>query len=155
MTKYTSDGDRIARNVAIAPSGCWEWQQCRTRKGYGQVTVSRAGVWKRLYAHRVSYEVFVGPIPDGLQIDHLCRNRACVNPKHLEPVTSWQNNHRSPLSRASINAAKRKCPKGHAYDERNTYRNADGSRLCRTCRRALDAARRDRKSQRAAGIRAA
>jgi hypothetical protein len=81
-------------------------------------------------AHRLSYEHHVGPIPDGLQIDHTCRNRKCVNPEHLEPVTNAENTTRQD------HAERRKthCPKGHPYDEANTYVDPSGARRCRACR---------------------
>ena len=72
--------DRIARNHTVLPNGCWRWDLSKKADGYGQVWVN--GTVK--LAHRISYEIHVGPIPDGLVLDHLCRNRACINPQHLE-----------------------------------------------------------------------
>ena len=84
--------------------------------------------------HRAIYEKFVGPIPDGLTIDHLCRNRLCVNPAHLEPVTLAANVLRGE-SLPAKNARKTHCPKGHPYDETNTHITKQGWRICKACNR--------------------
>jgi hypothetical protein len=84
------------------------------------------------FGHRVSYEAFKGPIPDGLTIDHLCRNRACVNPEHLEPVTMRVNCLRGE-SPAAVHARKTHCPKGHEYSAENTYRHKGNHRMCKLC----------------------
>lgn len=103
--------------------GCWEWTACRDADGYGCVH------WKGScqLAHRVMYESFVGPIPEDLELDHLCRNRGCVRPDHLEPVTQLTNQQRG------LRATSEVCSKGHRFDEANTYRCRDGSRQCRRC----------------------
>jgi hypothetical protein len=103
--------------ITVDPSGCWLWQRSTNRDGY-----ARAGINGRVLSiHRLTYEMVVGPIPDGLQLDHLCRVRNCVNPEHLEPVTPLVNVMRSPHTLASINSAKSHCPKDHEYTEENTY----------------------------------
>ncbi|MBO0885095.1 MAG: HNH endonuclease [Mycobacterium sp.] len=90
-------------------------------------------------AHRIAYTWLVGPIPEGFDLDHLCRVRSCVNPAHLEPVPRRTNLLRGRTIPAA-NAAKTHCPHGHPYDDTNTVRNKTG-RLCLACRRARDKAR--------------
>lgn len=116
--------------------GCWEWKGAR-QKGYGAIGAGgkTGGV---LRAHRVIYEWLVGPIPEGLDLDHLCRNRSCVNPSHLEPVTRRENLMRADTLPAR-NTAKTHCPRGHEYNEENTYIQIKaGSRMrsCKNCARA-------------------
>lgn len=111
--------------------GCWMWVGAATRQGYGQINVQG----RMAYAHRVSYEMAVGPIPVGLQIDHLCRNRRCVNPDHLEPVTRRENILRGDGITAR-NARKTHCAKGHSFAGDNLYVYPDGNRGCRICDRA-------------------
>ena len=108
---------------------CWDWLGA-TIIGYGVF-----GRGPQKLVHRLSYEIFVGPIPYGLQIDHLCRNRSCLNPDHLEAVTGTENQYRS-MSPTGLNARKTHCKRGHPFDERNTRIGKDGSRNCRTCARA-------------------
>lgn len=117
---------------------CWVWTGFRHPKGYGYFRVDG----RSLAAHRVAYELCVAPIPDGLTIDHLCRNRACVNPAHLEPVTMIVNVLRGEGPTAE-NARKTHCIRGHPFDEENTYW-FNGGRTCRICQRAICAAYRAR-----------
>lgn len=96
------------------------------------------------YVHRWAYEYFVGPIPKGMHLDHLCRNRRCFRPSHLEPVSPRTNLLRSPLTRASINAAKTHCAKGHEYAP-GSYYIEGRRRVCKACRKAKDRKRYLRK----------
>ncbi|MDP9224875.1 MAG: HNH endonuclease [Actinomycetota bacterium] len=83
-------------------------------------------------AHRVAYELLVGPIPEGLTLDHLCRNTSCVNPQHLEPVTVRENVLRG-MGWGAKNKRKTHCHRGHPFDAKNTLRIPGGTRKCRTC----------------------
>ncbi len=122
---------RTSRWIVDEATGCWDWQLKIDPDGYGRATRSQL-------AHRVVYERLVGPIPDGQQIDHLCRDRRCVNPDHLEPVTQAQNRERGLVARG-FTVDRAACGYGHsladAYVEPGT-----GHRRCRECRRgwALD-----------------
>lgn len=116
----------------VSIEGCWVWNGALDANGYGRLGGRK---WSTNLAHRLSYIEFVGPIPEGMTIDHLCRNRRCINPAHLEPVTIAENVMRGE-SLPAINARKTHCPQGHPYDDENTYRNpSTGHRLCRACNR--------------------
>ena len=109
----------------VAKTGdCWLWTGHVNRGGYGMFN-AEAG--RTRVAHRQSYEIFVGLIPEGLQLDHLCRNRRCVNPAHLEPVTAAENTARG------LNAKRTACPRGHDYTPENIYVNRLGAQVCREC----------------------
>lgn len=116
---------------SVAPGLCWEWIGAKTPGGYGQFWLNP----KKVVSHRFAYEQLVGEIPEGLQLDHLCRNRACVNPEHLEPVTQQVNILRG-FSIATANRLKTHCPHGHLYSAENTYIHPkNNGRICRACAR--------------------
>lgn len=110
----------------IPEAGCWIWMGGCTSGGYGRCCGK--------YAHRLSYEMHIGEIPQGLEIDHLCRIHCCVNPAHLEPVTHKVNLNRGMCAdvQRSRHAARTHCPQGHAYDDENTY-FYPGGRKCKSC----------------------
>ena len=173
--------ERFAEKFIVDPnSGCWIWQRAVDRKGYARFGLDG----RNRTAHIVSYELFVGAVPDdGLMFDHTCNNKRCVNPDHLERVTNAENTRRGKALKPHVThcpqdhpysgpnlyittkgyvscracardsqeryrqrkrdkgeiglprAARTHCPQGHEYDESNTYRNADGHRACRACKR--------------------
>ncbi|MFI1942236.1 HNH endonuclease signature motif containing protein [Streptomyces purpureus] len=126
----TTVRERLMKNTDRS-GACWLWTKALDRHGYAEIKIDR----RHYLAHRVSYELFVGPIPPGLVIDHLCRVRSCLNPAHLEPVTNRENVLRGE-GLAAQNAAKAHCPQGHPYDEANTILRPSGSRRCRACHNA-------------------
>lgn len=119
--------ERFAEKIALTSSGCVEWLAGTNGTGYGTFYDGA----RATFAHRWSYEHHVGPIPAGLCVDHLCSNRTCVNPGHLELVTQAVNLARAD-SIPARNAAKTHCPAGHEYAGRNLMHRRDG-RHCRTC----------------------
>lgn len=110
--------------------GCWNWKAGK-QNGYGCYWINGKGI----LAHRFAYETLIGPIPKGLVLDHLCRNQACVNPAHLEPVTDRTNILRG-IGLAAKNAKKTHCKRGHLLDGDNLRLTPEGQRICRTCKRA-------------------
>lgn len=123
---------------------CWEWTAALTN-GYG--VVQHEGRIRR--AHRVVYGVLRGAVPAELELDHLCRNRACVNPDHCEPVTGVVNNARS-NSASAVHAKQTRCLRGHEFTPENTYQRQRGhkrERFCRECMRQRDRERYARKAK--------
>lgn len=140
MLFHYNDFPRFWSKVGIgAPDECWPWQGAKSNTGYGQFSLGG----KTVLAHRTAYELFVGPIPDGLTLDHLCRNRICANTKHLEPVSMAENWARGE-STSAINKRRTECQRGHAFDEENTYTRPNGRRTCIPCRRMKERERRAR-----------
>lgn len=116
------------RNVEkpAGEDGCWLWRGATNAKGYGVCAMSDG-------AHRVAYEWMVGPIADGMEVDHLCRNKQCVNPHHLEPVTSSENVRRA--KEHGPFALRRYCRRGHALTDKSSWVSPSrGSVMCRACR---------------------
>lgn len=134
---------RIERNIKRDANGCWIWTAQIDRYGYGQTSVKR----KKTRAHRATYELYRGAIPAGLQIDHLCRVRACCNPDHLEAVTCKENIRRS-------SRIKPHCPQGHPYSGDNLILSKEGYRSCRVCARMFSRTymAQQRASLRASGL---
>ena len=133
---------RLFANTKISPdTECILWTGCTTKAGYGQLSV----LGKRLYTHRVSYEIFVGKIEEGLQIDHLCRVRNCIRPDHLEQVTSAENTRRGSANRLATGGYPRRthCKREHALTDDNVY-TYDGKRSCRTCIKNRKSTKRDK-----------
>lgn len=138
---------RFLEKFRVADNGCWEWTAALVNSdGYGAFYYdgNRSG-----RAHRYAYQHYIGPIPEGLTIDHLCRNRKCVNPDHLEAVTNKENLRRGE-SPTAINARKTHCIHGHEFTPENTLWEKKG-RACRECKRARNR-EADRKARAALAV---
>lgn len=137
--------DLIADRFGVS-DGCWIWTGYKNARGYGRV--KHGGRWHA--AHRVLYELIEGPIPEGLELDHVrargCRSTSCVRPSHLEPVTSYENMIRGD-GVGALNMRKTHCPSGHEYNKENTHITPTGRRVCRECHRIHQRAYMERKAR--------
>lgn len=151
--KTRTVAERLAAKIELDPAtGCLNFTGSVSRNGYGQIYGGKRG--QQLRTHRVAYELARGPVPEGLVLDHLCRNRRCCNPDHMEVVTNGENVRRGDGITAT-NARKTTCSRGHPFDEANTkihHRPTGPRRRCLECdrARAREAARRARERKREA-----
>ena len=124
--------ERILNSISVNENtGCWEWTGTLDQCGYGR-DVRWGGHRER--AHRILYRIFVGDIPEGAQLDHLCRVRHCVNPEHLEAVSQQENIRRGMTGKLNHhNAHKTHCSRGHGFTDSNTYIRPNGGRMCKRC----------------------
>ena len=129
--------DRLFDNFELLDTGCWLHLGYASRGGYCQIGTPSGPRYRRI----VAYETFIGPVPDGLELDHTCRRPACFNPRHLDPVTSRINILRSDAW-GGRNSRKTHCPQNHPYDAVNNQ----GRRICRRCARAASLAHYHRTS---------
>ena len=135
MSVFITDlPQRFQRHIRVTSGGCWLWMAYCDKDGYAQSRVgSRTdGTYRNVRTARYLYQQFVRAIPDGLQVDHLCRQRACVNTNHLEPVTPRENTLRG-KGVTAVNHRKQRCKRGHDFTEDNTYW-WNNMRHCRRCK---------------------
>lgn len=157
--RFKTVEERFWEKVEKTPGGCWLWTAFLNPTGYGMFGIgSRTdGTRRCVFAHRFAYTLLVGPIPDGLTLDHLCRVHACVKPAHLEPATDRENILRSPIQPAAVNARKTHCHKGHPFAGDNLRITKHGKRQCVECYRKQkrESQRRRRQRMREGGEQAA
>jgi hypothetical protein len=137
------DVAKIFKRINAREGECWEWAGKANSGGYGVMVIN----YKTYIAHRLVFSIFNGSLNPSLVIDHICRNRKCVNPDHLEQVTSKENLARSPLVSYSVMANKKFCKRGHEFNKENTFYRKRG-RACRACARMHDANRYAKKTGR-------
>src|SRR5450631_2878208 len=161
MRRIRTLSERFEAKV-VRGDGCWEWTGTHNQDGYAlMAVVSTRAVRKFMVAHRYAYETEVGAVLEGMELDHLCRNRGCVNPAHVEPVTHQVNVkrgrvaetnrehvHRAQVAAAASWRARTHCPSGHEYNDVNTYITPKGHRLCRPCHAARELERYHSRRQR-------
>ena len=123
------------RFIQGTPGECWLWLGRASNMGYGYISEggSNGSSGRNLLAHRVAYEFFIGPIPGGLVLDHLCSTPLCVNPAHLDPVTQQENTRRTVERGLHRNTRKTHCKRGHEFTPENTRVRPGGTRECRAC----------------------
>lgn len=140
--------ERFLEKIEIAPTGCWIWTAATNRHGYGMFNPGRSTGRRWRAAHIWAYEHFIGTVPDGLELDHLCRNPRCANPNHLEPVSHAVNIRRGITVQRNRErfAAQTHCKNGHPFSGENLLMSG-GIRICRTCKRAAGARTRQRRRQ--------
>jgi hypothetical protein len=147
MPGYTALPQRLRDAIQVGgPSGtmhwrgtpCWHWTRATNRGGYG---VTGAGHSEKWLAHRLTYTLQVGEIPDGLELDHLCRNRSCCNPSHLEPVTTLENQRRGERATKDV------CIRGHEFSGRNLILKKPTQRGRRECRACANLVRREARAK--------
>lgn len=142
MGKHGTVFERMLDKFVIEPNGCWIWTASVDTKGYGQINRGGRGSGN-VRSHRAMYEAVRGPCPEGLVADHLCRNRRCINPDHLEFVSNRENILRG-TGFSARHVVKTHCPRGHEYTPENTY-TYKTMRQCRECGRQRDRERYARK----------
>lgn len=131
--------ERLLSHRVITARGCWQWDGGLTKNGYANIYIGRdpaTGKKIKDYTHRISYKHYKGEIPAGKEPDHLCRNRACFNPDHLEAVTRSVNTRRGDLARVirAKFAKQTECKNGHSFSGSNLYLRPTGGRACNACR---------------------
>lgn len=125
------DKEKLFKSISICQeTGCWNWIGHIEKNGYGRFCYKGKSKW----AHRCAYQIIVGEIPSGLELDHLCKNTRCVNPNHLEPVSHRENMKRAGFVLAKLHKAKTHCPQGHPYSGVNlvVWNNQRFCRICQT-----------------------
>lgn len=136
--------DRLMTHIVLNPAtGCWHWTGYVRKAGYGIINIRRNGKNYPRHAHRVAYETFRGPVPEGMQVDHLCRRRDCINPSHMEVVTPGENTRRGIVAEVQRqrHAKRTHCKNGHLLSADNVYQgHCKGfpARGCKICRKAAD-----------------